>query len=45
VRPHAKRAARLMQILVAYERALGHPDAEAHARHLAAVRRKASLSP
>jgi tetratricopeptide (TPR) repeat protein len=35
------RAAELMQVLVDYERAIGHPDAEAHAQHLAAVQRRA----
>ena len=32
------RAAELMQILVDYERAIGHPDAEEHAQRLAQIR-------
>ncbi|MDA1014677.1 MAG: hypothetical protein O3A00_09530 [Planctomycetota bacterium] len=30
--------AALMQVLVDYERELGHPDAEPHAQHVAAIR-------
>ena len=35
------RAAEWMQIRVDYERAIGHPDAEKHAQHLAQVRARA----
>jgi hypothetical protein len=36
------RAASLMQVTVDYERAIGHPDADKHARGLAQVRRWAA---